>query len=246
MMAQESSNDANIVECRAQLEALGKHDIEWTLPLGLEYPNKRMERQVEVLQNTLSLRLVASQRAWEDEFSNTDDQLRERLDSLEDQVQNLVVEANTAQATAAQEQTQLQEARRQRELERQRREAARQERERQRLERERQARAEAEALQCRLQDEQNKDRRAFAAVVGQAGNAGHFGGNGDFRMCRHCKAGPVENIACADLATHNDSSTRYNGHGVASRDSPNHCPNCNWFDADWHQWPMWDGIHGPH
>jgi hypothetical protein len=26
----------------------------------------------------------------------------------------------------------------------------------------------------------------------------------------------------------------------------NHCPNCDWFDAKWRNWPMWDGIPGPH
>ena len=69
---------------------------------------------------------------------------------------------------------------------------------------------------------------------------------GDIRMCGQCKAGPIVNHACSDLASHNTSDTSYKGKSVASKARPNDCPNCGWFDSDWHKWPRWDGVYGPH
>jgi len=53
------------------------------------------------------------------------------------------------------------------------------------------------------------------------------------RMCPRCRTGPFLNDHCEDLARNNE-------------DQRNNCPNCNWFDAKWTNWPEWDGIHGPH
>jgi hypothetical protein len=66
------------------------------------------------------------------------------------------------------------------------------------------------------------------------------------RMCRRCRAGPVENMACADLRTHNNTATDYKGRRVASVTNPNACPRCGWYNSDWRQWPYWDGTYGPH
>jgi len=61
-------------------------------------------------------------------------------------------------------------------------------------------------------------------------------------MCRVCKTGPIEKIACSDLAVHNSTSTSYKGNTVASKERPNDCPNCGWFNADWNKWLLWDGY----
>ena len=61
-------------------------------------------------------------------------------------------------------------------------------------------------------------------------------GVGDFRMCRRCRCGPVTNERCSDLTSHNNEVA-----GGANR-----CRNCDWFTPDWHDWPMWDGVLGPH
>lgn len=59
---------------------------------------------------------------------------------------------------------------------------------------------------------------------------------GDLRMCRNCRAGPVENQACRDLGLHNNES----GGNL------NRCRNCGWFSAEWHDWLPWDGVMYPH
>jgi hypothetical protein len=218
-------------ECRARLEAIGKRDTQWRLPLGLEYPTQSMDDQLEILKNSLELRLVDSQRRWEHELSQVEDKLADELQELENTVQSLMTEANNAEASAAQAQAQLQERRRQRALERQRQEARRREEERRREEQERRAQAEAQALQERHEEQ---TRQAFVAVRGGRNQARTFGGSGDLRMCRRCKAGPFENKACADLDAHN------------GREHANHCPNCDWHDPNWHNWPYFDGIYGPH
>mmetsp|Transcript_30104 Transcript_30104/g.69453 ORF Transcript_30104/g.69453 Transcript_30104/m.69453 type:complete len:171 (-) Transcript_30104:850-1362(-) len=83
-------------------------------------------------------------------------------------------------------------------------------------------------------------------LVGKQGNAEAIGGKGDLRMCKVCKAGPIENQACPDLGTHNNTSTYYRKQNVSANLNPNHCPNCGWFDPNWNQWPYWDGVYGPH
>jgi len=225
---EERTTDLN--ECRARLEAIGKRETEWRLPLGLEYPTPSMEQQLEILRNTLELRLVDSQRHWERECAVMEEQLVAEINELEDTIQNLISEANSAESTAAQERARLQERRRQRVLERQRQEARRREEERRRQEQMRRAQEEARALHERQEAQTN---RAFAAARGGRNQASAFGGSGDLRMCRRCKAGPFENKACADLRSHNDHRA-------------NHCPNCGWHDPNWHNWPYFDGIHGPH
>jgi hypothetical protein len=67
-------------------------------------------------------------------------------------------------------------------------------------------------------------------------------GGGDFRMCKRCRAGPVTNDRCADLARHNNEV----GLIEALRGGANRCRRCGWFTANWHDWPMWDGVFGPH
>ncbi|CAK9016509.1 Hypothetical protein SCF082_LOCUS13226 [Durusdinium trenchii] len=86
----------------------------------------------------------------------------------------------------------------------------------------------AEERRRRAQELDELARTAVSQMVGRQGCA---------RMCRRCRAGPIMNDACSNLATHNRD-----GH----RRRVNHCPRCGWFDRNWHHWPEWDGIYGPH
>ena len=244
--AADSLEEIDLDECRDRLEAIGKREIEWTLPLGLEYPTQRMEQQLEVLRNTLELRLVESQRRWDREFSQIEEKLVEEIRELEDTVQDLLSEANNAAATAAQERARLDERRRKRALERQRQEQLRREQERLRQERVRRAQQEARELRERHANEDAQARQSFAAARGGRNQASAFGGCGDLRMCGRCKAGPFENRNCSDLRLHNVFETTYKGTAVAGKLKPNHCPNCDWHDPDWNNWPYFDGVFGPH
>eukprot|EP00435_Cladocopium_sp_Y103_P035826 s3590_g9.t1 len=86
----------------------------------------------------------------------------------------------------------------------------------------------AEERRQRAQELDDLARRAVAQMVGPERRA---------RMCGRCRAGPIMNDACSNLATHNSDS---------SRRRANHCPRCNWFDRNWNNWPEWDGVYGPH
>ena len=159
------------------------------------------------------------------------------LEGLEDQVR--AARARTAQAqdmaaTEARAATERQARRAAEEAERVRRETARRAEER-----------EAAAARERHEEAERATQAAFARAGAEDGAAA-LGGRGDFRMCGRCKAGPIENFACADLSAHNDSSTSYKGKAVAATSRPNHCPNCDWFDENWHNWPLWDRVEGPH
>ena len=133
-------------------------------------------------------------------------------------------------------QTQEQEAQAQREAEAQRAEAERQ----QRLE---QARKEAEEERLRLEREEHerrmqRERRAESATLQFLQRNGGVSGAGartDLKMCPRCRAGPIENLACWDLAAHNAGNC-------------NACPNpkCRDFSKNWGDWRTWDGIHGAH
>mmetsp|Transcript_3800 Transcript_3800/g.5869 ORF Transcript_3800/g.5869 Transcript_3800/m.5869 type:complete len:938 (-) Transcript_3800:109-2922(-) len=224
------------------LDAIGFRDEDWPLPLGLSYPTTRMENQLELLRNALAQQLSGSERKYDGEYGERRRRLTEKRDRLEDEIEQARAAAQNAEASAEAEQERL----RQREERRRREEEERRERERIRLEKERQAREEEERLRRRHAADEEATREAFAGAVGGDGNAARFGGRGDLRMCGRCKAGPIENFACADLAAHNDTGTTYKGNAVAARERPNHCPNCNWFDPDWRKWPMWDGVYGPH
>eukprot|EP00540_Astrosyne_radiata_P006576 CAMPEP_0116863956 /NCGR_PEP_ID=MMETSP0418-20121206/24540_1 /TAXON_ID=1158023 /ORGANISM="Astrosyne radiata, Strain 13vi08-1A" /LENGTH=871 /DNA_ID=CAMNT_0004499095 /DNA_START=467 /DNA_END=3080 /DNA_ORIENTATION=+ len=234
----------DVAECREYLAAIGAQ-IEWPLPLGLEYPTSKMRQHLEVLQSKLALRLVTSQRAWEEDYRKRQEDLIRERNVLEEEVgrAETTLEETLTVADAEQKERQAhrrareEELRRHREEQRRKEEAARQERERQRQEHERQARQEAEELKRRHSQEEEATREAFARVRGDQNNGAEaFGGIGDWRMCKMCKAGPVENVACDDLDMHNNADTNFYGVRVVSRDKPNNCPNCGWFDPDWNQW----------
>ena len=54
------------------------------------------------------------------------------------------------------------------------------------------------------------------------------------RQCRKCSYGPIDPVACWDLAAHNGE--RRGGARIN-----NTCPICGWFDRDINNWPRWDG-----
>jgi hypothetical protein len=57
-------------------------------------------------------------------------------------------------------------------------------------------------------------------------------------MCPKCKYGPIEHVACSDLASHHDQQVS----GGAKID--NRCPNenCRFFSKSASGWEKWDGI----
>ena len=146
-----------------------------------------------------------------------------------------------ARTRAAQRERELQEAEQRHQAAAQAEERARQRREAEQAERDRIARerqAEQERLtRLRLQAEAlERERRESRARTDQATiDALRSGSVGlsDLRMCRRCRAGPVENDRCPDLNERN-------------RNNCNRCPACGWFSPKWHDWPMWDGVYGRH
>jgi len=104
-------------------------------------------------------------------------------------------------------------------------------REQEELERQSAAR-QAEERRQRAQELDDLARRAVAQMVGGQ----REGSDRRARMCGRCRAGPIINEACSNLATHNNDSRR----------RANHCPRCSWFDRNWNNWPEWDGVYGPH
>jgi hypothetical protein len=87
------------------------------------------------------------------------------------------------------------------------------------------------------EQQENKERLNKEAAARTAAQLKALGAlSGDQRMCGHCRSGPYENQACPDLARHNNES----GGKI------NHCWKCGWFNANWHEWPKWDAVYGPH
>jgi len=116
------------------------------------------------------------------------------------------------------------------------REAKRRHEEQASLEREQESlRQEIERQKREQQEEKERlKREADARTAEQLEKLGAL--TGDQRMCASCRSGPYENQACPDLQLHNDES----GGNI------NRCRKCDWFNANWHEWPKWDGVYGPH
>ena len=107
-------------------------------------------------------------------------------------------------------------------------------------EQERESLRQQEEERRRLQELQAEERRRRAAELDELARRAvtQMVGRGSARMCRRCRAGPIMNENCNNLATHNRDTV--------NRRNANHCPRCGWFDRNWHNWPEWDGIYGPH
>jgi len=215
---------------------LNPHVPDWTLPLGLQYPTPRMTQEHELLCNLLDLRRADSQRKYDDEFTQLVNDFVQQVQDAENRV--LALQERLETVTEETRRRQAAAARQRREEEQRRRRTEREERERQRREEERQAQREAEALREQRAQEEQATEQAFS----NSRSATAFGGRGDLRMCRRCQTGPFENKACSDLGAHNSWESR----DVRTRRRPNECPNCGWYNSDWHQWPVFDGIYGPH
>ena len=238
---QEVPSTASVVEARQDIMAIGSRLAAWPLPLGLNYPTERMERQLEVLRNTLELRLVESKRSAEEYMTEQYNALVARREELEDNIANTRRALQDAESNAREE-----EERRRERVERRRQE------EQARLAREQSLREEADRARQAAEELRRQHAAAEAATVEAftnarvEGGARSLGGIGDLRMCRRCRAGPIENMACADLSAHNNGATDYKGRTVTSVNNPNSCPHCGWFSSDWRNWPYWDGTEGPH
>jgi len=265
-----NGNADDVAECQKHLDAIGERRLPLSdLPLGLVYPTASMDQQLLVLKNTLSLRWVASERSWEDEYRKMEDDLALEFDALEDELacEQTELMQIKGEHMSTEQREEFRRANEDRQARRERRRqfglSQRQQSDRSLFQKNEKALAETRALRQR----QSMVSTATAAAGGVGANAsvmtfaagGRGGGRhqsvaftmglqrmGDLRMCRMCRTGPIENQSCADLESHNDISTTYHGQRVGSRQDPNHCPNCGWFHPNWNQWPYWDGIYGPH
>ena len=192
------------------------------LAMGLVFPTEfalerleRRARECRLYESEVSARLEEAARGAAEQRSSERGRLETDLLRLQGAAEAAMREAEAArqrERAAREEQARREEQRRQEEQARLRRE--REEAERQKREREAQEQADLLAMQ-----QHNAENRRL--------------GRGDFRMCKKCRAGPVTNEACSNLASHNDGGA-------------NQCRNCGWFSANWHDWPMWDGKFGPH
>lgn len=231
-------------DVRSDLNAVGTRYEQWALPLNLKYPTPRMVQQLDLLQKTLDLCKVESQRIVEGEWEERFHRLTVQKQELEDWVIHAKQRAVSMNKSAKGEerwQRDQAEEHRQREMACMEQERVRRKKTEQKAERER------EELILRHWEEEAATQSTFAKVIGKNNcGAEFFGGIGDLRMCKRCRTGPIENQACPDLEAHNNTSTTYRNSPVYSNVKPNHCPNCDWFSSDWHEWPYWDGVYGPH
>lgn len=180
-----SSQVCAVVTETGFLSAIGYVDEDWPLPLGLKYPTTYMQNEIELLRNTLADRMIQSEREYDSEFSEKLSRLNAQKEELEDEVQGLQSRVENAEASAEEEQHRLEQRRERHRQE----EARRRERERRRLEEESRLRREREELVRKNAADEAKTMEALRNAVGREDNARAFGGQGDFRMCRICKAG---------------------------------------------------------
>ena len=202
------------------------------LAMGLLFPTelaierlKRRDCECLLLESEVRARLEMASRDRAEQRSSDRGRLETDLLRVQGAAEAAMREAEAArlrERAAREEQARREELKRQEEQARLRRE--REEAERQRREREAQEQADLRAMQ-----QHNAENRRL--------------GVGDFRMCGRCRSGPVTNDRCADLASHNEG--RHEGHEEVPGGA-NRCRNCGWFSAKWHEWPMWDGVWGPH
>jgi len=189
---------------QGDVAAAASERSDWPLPLGLQYPTRRMRRremQVEAARQQGRRnaeaqhleRLMVERRRQREQQQRQEEEERQRQQQEQERLANLEQEEQRAAMRRAQAEADRQ--RRQREAE-----AQREEQEFQQL-----VRGRVQGLQMT---------------------------GGGAKMCRRCGYGPIINQACNDMAAHNNDDGRRN---------QNHCPRCNWFDAEWGNWPAWDG-----
>mmetsp|Transcript_27100 Transcript_27100/g.40572 ORF Transcript_27100/g.40572 Transcript_27100/m.40572 type:complete len:295 (-) Transcript_27100:373-1257(-) len=114
---EESSNAINQGRDSSQIEmddpvllgAIGLRDNKWPLPLGLSYPTTRMEKQLELLKNTLAQELSIAERKYDDEYTERRRRLTETRDRLEDEIEQARAMAQDAEASAELVQNRLRE-----------------------------------------------------------------------------------------------------------------------------------------
>ena len=195
------------------------------LAMGLVFPTEfaleRLERRAReclLLESEVRARLEMA--SWDKAEQRNSERGRLETDLL--RVQG-AAEAAMREAEAARlRERAAREEQARREEQRRQEEQARLRREREEAERQKREREAEEQASLRAMQQHNAENRKL--------------GVGDFRMCRKCRAGPVTNDHCSNLQTHNNDAP-----GGANR-----CRSCGWFSKEWHDWPMWDGVFGPH
>lgn len=179
---------------------------------------------MEIFQNTLEQQLITSKRCAEEQMTDKYNTLVDRRDKLEDAILEARRALDDAETHALEEEDRC----RKRIEVRQREETIRVAREQQLRQDAQRARDAAAVLRRQHEFEEAAITKAFASARVRGG-AQILGGTGDLRMCYRCRAGPIENIACSNLKTHNNTSRDYKGAKVVSVNDPNACPHCGWF-----------------
>jgi len=199
---------------------------EYKPPLGINFPTERSLAREARVRTRVELHLMEVRTVLEAERARAGDERERRAQAGR-------VAAAQAEGRA-EEAARLAEARRKvrERIAREAAEARERERERLRLEAERLEKERKE----RIQQAAAQAEASTAEFLRQNGGQGNDFDNDELRMCRRCRAGPVENEACNDLQMHN---------GEAGGDL-NVCKNCGWFSREWTDWLEWDGVMGPH
>jgi hypothetical protein len=186
------------------------------LPLGIVFPTARGTARTQRLQAQLNLAESDVRARLEAEADRAADRREAEIGELLASVaeaEGQVVQAEGVAKAAASARDQRAQVARERE--------AQQERLRREV-------AETERQKAQVAREKVENLKREEAETGEY-LARNGALSGDLRMCRSCRAGPIENLACRNLSTHNEGNQ-------------NACKNCGWFSAEWHDWPMWDKV----
>eukprot|EP00930_Biecheleria_cincta_P004295 TRINITY_DN1051_c0_g3_i1.p1 TRINITY_DN1051_c0_g3~~TRINITY_DN1051_c0_g3_i1.p1 ORF type:complete len:1236 (-),score=183.19 TRINITY_DN1051_c0_g3_i1:82-3789(-) len=192
-----------------------ERDTSWPLPLDLQYPTPRMRRRE--MQIAAAIQRVRQEVELE-HMQRVEEQRRKRQQKEERARQQRQRDADR-------------EIQRQRDAERRASQREQQEREQQRMANLMQAREREEQQRRAREEAERREQQEFQNLVNNRIQGIQMTG-GESKMCGRCGAGPVLNEACNDMAAHNNDDGRI---------GQNHCPNCQWFEADWRKWPRWDG-----
>jgi hypothetical protein len=180
-----------------------------------------MRTQVLQLLNDLQGKKLELERELDDQYLERQSQLEAHVDALQDEIAVMRREVSDAQTIAAEEERLRQERIRRREEAEQKRLLLEQTRAAER----RQHRLERERLEQARRQQEEQTRQSLR---------GH-----DLRCCGQCGFGPFTKFACNDMAAHNDKIFTIDKNGRRRQRGSNECPECGWFDSEWHNWPKY-------
>lgn len=86
------------------------------------------------------------------------------------------------------------------------------------------------------EDELGLDDAAREEVLGGATSLADLSSHDAIRQCPSCDYGPVVNLNCDDMVSHDA------GRGSGSGRTTNSCPKCGFFSENWDDWKLWDSA----